>query len=207
MQYFIKDFYDGVKLFHQVFGHPCPESIVESVDEKLSLFRHKLLLEEFNEFEAALTANDKKEELDGIADMLYVSYGALISFGFSFDDIKSTTEYSKNDIKTQITNYNKSFTIEDIKKYYTSTIILIMTYCNIYTINIEPIFAEVQRSNMSKVCSTIDEAIATVEKYKSDPRYQASYKEVMNKFVVFNTIDGKILKSINFSEPNLSKFL
>ena len=57
-------------------------------------------------------------------------------------------------------------------------------------------------SNMSKFCSTLDEAKATVEHYKENLDIEARYEfnEKYNKYVIKNK-QGKILKSINFRKP------
>lgn len=64
------------------------------------------------------------------------------------------------------------------------------------------LFDEVQRSNMSKACSTREEAERTVEHYtaKSQP---ARIEEVDGKFLVYRNDDNKVLKSINYSPAQL----
>lgn len=209
MAHLNETFYDSVKVFHRVFGHPNPDNTADIVDCNLVDFRYKLVLEEYNEFKEALAANDKIEELDGLADMLYVSYGALIAFGFSFDDLQNTQhEYYTTNLDDLILKTPQSFNnVEEIKLYYVNVIRVVMTYCFRHNYDINNIFAEVQRSNMSKSCQDLDEAIATVEKYKTDSRYNADYKIVLDKYVVYDKNTGKILKSIMFSEPNLTPFV
>jgi predicted HAD superfamily Cof-like phosphohydrolase len=68
------------------------------------------------------------------------------------------------------------------------------------------LFDEVHRSNMSKVCSTHEEALLTIEKYNAEgiPTYT---KHVGNFYVVARNSDNKVLKSINYSEPDLRSIL
>lgn len=68
------------------------------------------------------------------------------------------------------------------------------------------LFDEVQRSNMSKACNSIEEAEKTKEKYLKEG-VNVYYKEINKKFVIYRKKDDKILKSINYSKPNLNKIL
>lgn len=70
----------------------------------------------------------------------------------------------------------------------------------------DDMFDEVQRSNMSKACSSIEEAIETIEHYKSKDGTDSVYKQVGDKWVVYRTSDNKVLKSINYSPANLKKY-
>ncbi|WP_296619910.1 nucleoside triphosphate pyrophosphohydrolase family protein [Marivirga sp.] len=68
------------------------------------------------------------------------------------------------------------------------------------------LFAEVQRSNMSKVCRTEEEAQATVNHYTS--QNQDAYFEKKDDFyLVYRKADNKTLKSINYSEVDLDRIL
>lgn len=71
----------------------------------------------------------------------------------------------------------------------------------------EELFNEVQRSNMSKACNSIEEAIATISYYKKKDGTESIYKSVGNKWVVYRTSDNKVLKSINYSPANLKKII
>jgi predicted HAD superfamily Cof-like phosphohydrolase len=68
------------------------------------------------------------------------------------------------------------------------------------------LFDEVQRSNMSKACETVEEAEATVAHYQAKGS-ECYYKEDNGKFLVFRTSDNKTLKNINYSPADLSKIL
>ena len=69
------------------------------------------------------------------------------------------------------------------------------------------LFDEVQRSNMSKACTTEEEAAATVESYKKKDNTDAYYKQSDGHYLVYRTGDNKTLKSINYSPANLKKFV
>lgn len=69
------------------------------------------------------------------------------------------------------------------------------------------IFDEVQRSNMSKTCKTHEEAELT-SKYYLENRGMDSYIEMSdNEYLVYRKNDGKVLKSINYSPPDIESVL
>lgn len=68
------------------------------------------------------------------------------------------------------------------------------------------LFDEVQRSNMSKACETVEEAEATVAHYQAKGS-ECYYKEDNGKFLVYRTSDNKTLKNINYSPADLGKVL
>lgn len=75
------------------------------------------------------------------------------------------------------------------------------------------IFAEVQRSNMSKACNSLQEVLDTIDFH--EPKQGACHwikktitDDIFNIdkdiYIVVRTSDGKTMKSINFSPPDLS---
>ncbi len=69
------------------------------------------------------------------------------------------------------------------------------------------LFDEVQRSNMSKACSSIQEAIETLSHYKKKDGTEGYYKELNGKYIVYRNGDDKILKSVKYSAADLSKII
>jgi predicted HAD superfamily Cof-like phosphohydrolase len=67
-------------------------------------------------------------------------------------------------------------------------------------------YAEVQASNMSKICNTVAEAEETVKLRSEQQGEPCHYKESNGKYVVYRTSDNKVMKSINYFRPNLSQF-
>lgn len=67
-------------------------------------------------------------------------------------------------------------------------------------------YTEVQASNMSKSCSTEEEAQKTVEVRSREQGEDCHYEKVGDKYVVYRTRDRKVMKSINYFKPNLHKF-
>jgi predicted HAD superfamily Cof-like phosphohydrolase len=70
----------------------------------------------------------------------------------------------------------------------------------------DELFEEVQRSNMSKACSSIQEAIETISHYKQKDGTESTYKQVGDKWVVYRLSDNKVLKSVNYSPANLKNY-
>jgi predicted HAD superfamily Cof-like phosphohydrolase len=69
------------------------------------------------------------------------------------------------------------------------------------------LFAEVQRSNMSKACNSEEEAKATVEHYLKKDGTVCYYMQEGNKWLVYRKADNKTIKSINYSPADLNKIL
>merc|ERR1712176_166510 len=65
------------------------------------------------------------------------------------------------------------------------------------------IFDEVQRSNMSKACATLEEGEATAAHYKATQGVDAEIQEVSGKFLVYRLPDKKVLKSVKYSPAQL----
>jgi predicted HAD superfamily Cof-like phosphohydrolase len=69
------------------------------------------------------------------------------------------------------------------------------------------LFEEVQRSNMSKACTTEKEAVATVAYYMAKDGTECYFREEGGKWLVYRKSDNKTIKSINYSPANLKKIL
>ena len=69
------------------------------------------------------------------------------------------------------------------------------------------LFEEVQRSNMSKACTSEEEAMATVDHYKKKDGTDCYYHKEGDLWLIYRKSDNKTLKSINYSPANLAKIL
>ena len=67
-------------------------------------------------------------------------------------------------------------------------------------------YAEVQASNMSKICNTVAEAEETVKLRSEQQGEPCHYEESNGKYVVYRSSDNKVMKSINYFRPDLSQF-
>jgi len=260
--------------FCQAFGH----SVIDNMDKnaslnsgpgneylkqnpKLAKLRYDLIKEEVSELTEAVENNDIIEVIDALCDILYVVYGAGISFGINIDTyfrnyIKGrvvqsgkifkainfdTTNYNiltsfttldmgttqelfnkKKDfiqnsliiLNNKLTSFQEAIDINEYKKMiiplieltYTTYLIGIMV-----NIDLDKGFDIVHRSNMSKLCSTEEEAVKTVDNYiNNDKRYDSpAYRkgEHGDYYVVYNKSTNKILKSINYTPTNFEEML
>lgn len=69
------------------------------------------------------------------------------------------------------------------------------------------LFDEVQRSNMSKVCHTVEEAEATVKFHQETRGIPCHYRQEDGAFLVYRNDDLKTLKSIYYSPADLKSIL
>lgn len=69
------------------------------------------------------------------------------------------------------------------------------------------LFNEVQRSNMSKACTTYEEAIQTVTHYFEKDGTEAQIVEENGVYKVYRVSDNKVLKSIAYSPAQIKEIL
>lgn len=69
------------------------------------------------------------------------------------------------------------------------------------------IFNNIHNSNMSKACSTEQEAIDTLLYYNQKDGTEGFYKEVEGEWLVYRKEDNKVLKSINYKPVDLKPIL
>ena len=146
--------FEKVLEFNNAFGvvtHKTPQLNIFDDNEKLVKYRLSLIEEETQELRDAIKDKNFIEVVDALSDILYVTYGAALSFGVDLDTC----------------------------------------------------FDLVHKSNMSKLCSTEEEAQQTVQWYKENesdrydsPNYRKSDDNV--HWVVYNESTMKILKNINY---------
>ena len=69
-----------------------------------------------------------------------------------------------------------------------------------------PAYQEVQASNLSKSCSTEEEAMETVSVRSKEQNEPCHFEKVEKRYVVYRTRDRKVMKSINYFKPDLNQF-
>ena len=69
-----------------------------------------------------------------------------------------------------------------------------------------PAYAEVQASNMSKACKTIEEAEETIKVRSVEQNEPCHYEQVGEYYIVYRTRDKKVMKNINYFKPDLKQF-
>ena len=68
-------------------------------------------------------------------------------------------------------------------------------------------YQEVQASNMSKACTSEEEAQKTVEVRSQEQNEPCHYEKVGEYYIVYRTRDKKVMKNINYFRPDLKQFL
>jgi len=69
-----------------------------------------------------------------------------------------------------------------------------------------PAYQEVQASNLSKACSSEEEAQETVRIRAAEQKEPCHYEQVGRYYIVYRTRDRKVMKNINYFRPDLSQF-
>ena len=69
-----------------------------------------------------------------------------------------------------------------------------------------PAYQEVQASNLSKACTSEEEAQATVEQRSKEQGEACHFEKVGDKYIVYRSRDRKVMKSINYFRPDLKQF-
>ena len=83
--------FNKVKEFHNSFGLLESNKFIEDllnpdINYKLIKLRIDLIQEELNELKEAINQKDRVEVIDALTDILYVTYGAGVSFGANLDE-------------------------------------------------------------------------------------------------------------------------
>jgi predicted HAD superfamily Cof-like phosphohydrolase len=76
-----------VRAFHRAAAVHVSEEPTLDVPAEVRDLRLRLICEELDELRAALEANDLVGTADAIADLLYVVYGAAVTFGIPIDEV------------------------------------------------------------------------------------------------------------------------
>jgi len=71
---------------------------------------------------------------------------------------------------------------------------------------IEPAYAEVQASNMSKSCETQKMAERTVVARSEEKGHPCHWEKVGDRYVVYRSSDNKVMKSVDYFAPDLTQF-
>lgn len=80
------DMYNAVKDFHRAFGQRIGEK-PELPDLPEREMRHRLLQEEFTEYQEAEADNDIIEIADALADIIYIACGTAVSYGIPLNEL------------------------------------------------------------------------------------------------------------------------
>ena len=76
-----------VAAFHATFGLPRNDTPTADVPADLAALRVRLLAEEVEEFAVATDERDLVGIADALADIVYVAYGAAVTYGIDLDAV------------------------------------------------------------------------------------------------------------------------
>jgi predicted HAD superfamily Cof-like phosphohydrolase len=115
------------------------------------------------------------------------------------------------EMKHQLDTYNDSVKKSDFNQLGNSLVYLLEVVYDLgreLRFDMDKMFREVHRSNMTKVCSNQKDAEESVEQYVKEGRYEQPTIRTKNKyFVVYDNKTSKILKNHRWENPNLTQFL
>lgn len=188
----------------------------DTLDEKTKELRISLIEEELKEYFDAYGKNDLIEIADAIGDSLYVAYGMGYCYGIpcympkKMDEIIVDIRLTTDVINKKLNGEFRSIKLAHVEHVYKIPYILneyIKLFFKLsknYNFDIERVFVEIHNSNISKACSSEQEAKDTIEYYLKEKNMVCYYKPLLDKFVVYRTEDDKVCKSIKYKKVDLS---
>lgn len=180
---------------------------------KEAVYRYNLIHEEgVVELGTAFKNTDRVETMDGIADLLYVLYGACYTYNLNpikmFDSMYGSYNDFYNNVKNKIYNNDDisskehyelllksiselKYCLLESKNMIDLYCVLVKTIITTYKfgfslrIDIDKVFNVVHSSNMSKLCNSEEEAAATVVHYINKYEFHKNhYNEYCEKYGV-----------------------
>lgn len=228
-----KDQFNAVVEFMTVAGQEVNTEF-KMPSLKVGNFRLSLIDEELNginELIYSLTNDNPVGVLDGICDVLYVVYGAIATFGLEAPkwNVPSINHKEKHIPEMHVALAHIShitggfertkrglylgdqITIQSGLRDIIDTIIDLSITCGL---NVADAFKEVHASNMAKFCSNADECARSIYQRQTEGKTDYDGAEGFevrvgdtSYFVIRRAGDGKVLKGLNFFEPDLAKFI
>ena len=203
---------------------------------KVSDFRTSLIDEEINgsnELVDSVQKDDLVGIVDGMADILYVVYGALATFGISIDEYKlfkreenHASILYKHIARGFIRNIHSAFDqyqrgvdngdIITIRRGLTGIILEVNRFAEAANYDLIGAFSEVHASNMSKFCKTAQDAQDSIamrieandknSKYYVGAGVRVVHVDGKDYYAIVRKEDGKVLKGKDYFEADLAKF-
>lgn len=206
-------------------------------EPKLVPFRLSLMNEELKEFKEAYNNHDIFEMADALADLSYVTLGTGHALGINLDKTLQSLNLSIMSQKKITPRKRSIFKskmiceyVDDLYEIIKSNMSLLGFYTKLKDLNViatylayilfftyklghylkfqmDEIFREVHRSNMTKVCDNIDDAKESIKRYTEEGRYsEPKYRKKDNYYVIYDNATSKILKNYKWETPNIKQF-
>lgn len=116
-----------------------------------------------------------------------------------------------DNLKLVNVNFNKTIMKKELNTILNDYIDNIFSIFIVLNINPTPFFDEIHNSNMTKFCVNEDEVGLTSKHYQNEFNCNTYYIEKSffdsKLYIVKRSSDNKILKSINYTKPNINKIL
>ena len=191
---FLDTAFQKVSVFNYITG-------VERLEdgEEIDKLSKDLILEELAEHKEALDKKDRVEELDAICDLIYVGLRLAYKNTEHYIETEQNRQYQGIIIYKEINQIILAYgVIQDFNLF-------LPNFINLSPFSLETIkqaFDEVHRSNMSKFCTTEEDAIASVQAYEAKGVI-TDYKQIDDYYIIYRFVDDKTLKGIHYSPPSL----
>lgn len=130
-----------------------------------------------------------------------------------FDEYESVVNLEMQDLYSDITIFKKYINennknLRDFGLYLLKILESVYNFGHILHFDMDLMFRDVHKSNMTKFCSTLEDAIESVKSYKNDARYNdPDYKFVDPYYVIYDKKTSKTLKNHKWKLPNLDQFI
>lgn len=160
-----------------------------------------LIEEELEEYTQAVLEEDKIEQLDAIGDLFFVA-------------VQLECMYRKPTYKS--TELNRSIIYKAIESLlsqednsFSKVVEVLNNLSKQLNVDLHDLVQEIYNSNMSKLCKDEQTAQETVEEYKKKgvETYYKVCTTDSSKYIVYRSQDNKVLKSVDFVEPDIQKML
>lgn len=160
-----------------------------------------LIEEELEEYTQAVLEEDKIEQLDAIGDLFFVAVQLECMYR------KPTYESTELNRSTIYTAIESLLSQED--NSFSRVVEVLNNLSKQLNVDLHDLVQEIYNSNMSKLCKDKQTAQETVEEYKKKgiETYYKNSEVDSSKYIVYRSEDNKVLKSVDFVEPDIQKML
>lgn len=213
---------EAVLEFHKTFSCTISEEPALPSDKDMEL-RINLINEEAGEFVDG--CENLVEAADALGDLLYVIYGASITYGVYFEHIKafvipslpsatSPTVPLNGSSKllaalikwkaAEFEVYARARQIENVRKSLDELLFTTYSIGFSYGIDLSPVLMEIHRSNMTKLWTDKE-----IESVGPDSQYEGRLVSSTGDrhWLVKRKADGKVMKSPSYSGADLERVL
>lgn len=190
----MNNYIESVKKFHEVFNVPVND-YKNDIDLKTRQLRIKLIFEELQELAEAC---DVKATFANLCKSVFKESFTEYNQEFLTTDDDNIIKFNDGN------NVNKKEELDALcdLQYVLSGSVLSLGYQDKF----DKAFDEVQASNMSKICSNMEEVEKTMSDYKAKGM-ESYYVQKEEGYLVFRQEDDKVLKNSFYKEANLHQFI